>query len=241
MPIVLKRLESNEEVENFSDTYSGKAFDFSEYYYDASTKGKSVLHTYIDTINSFIKNSLSIEQNYIIGYYATPEHIDEVTILMEALLIENPKDRYEFIYDSACNYLDSKFSQCNYCDFCNDKCIADRETSSSKLMGCCHSYELKSFFGIPIYKNERVCEHLINKTCETKNISCKLFTCKYLKNKGIKFNPNNILYLDYFFNMKQKDIIRFNFFKTKEEIIDKLLIKDLTPYIWWLFTRKYKI
>ena len=141
-----------------------------------------------------------------------------------------------------CDFLDTQFSKCDFCDFKNDKCIANRNNSSKfKEMGCCHSFEYASVFSLNLLENVKICEYLKNKKCSTKNISCKLFTCGYLKKKKIKFNTRNILLLDCFFNYKQHDVIQFNFFKSKEEILEKLLEENHSTYIWYLIKREYMI
>ena len=90
-------------------------------------------------------------------------------------------------------------------------------------MGCCYSFEYCNFFETKFIKNIKLCEHLINKTCSTKCITCKLFTCKYLKEKHIKFDTHKILLLDCFFDKKQHLILNSNFFKTREDILNKFI------------------
>lgn len=147
------------------------------------------------------------------------------------------KALYEKIYDEMCDYLDNEFKKNNYCDFQNDKCIANRNGASvHDIMGCCYSFDNKM-----IISNVRVCKHLKDKKCEIKCLTCKLFVCKYLKKKGISYNIDNILGEKYKLNKKEKDILKYNFFKTKEEIISKLLKKDNIPYYLWFLLEKYKI
>ena len=50
-------------------------------------------------------------------------------------------------------------------------------------MGCCYSFYYGKG-GMPI--DTGVCKHLINNACNTKCIRCKMFTCRYLRKKGIK-------------------------------------------------------
>ena len=66
----------------------------------------------------------------------------------------------------------------------------------------------------------------------SKCITCKLFTCNYLKRKGIKFYIDDFIISD-LFNKKQQLVLKSNFFKTEEEIIDKLIKtkSDKLPYL----------
>ncbi len=161
---------------------------------------------------------------------------------IHALSIKDKKERITYIYENVCDYLDSQFSNCNLCQFKDNKCLANREIHNFDSMGCCHLFDSYSIFSISIRPKEYdVCPYLKNKSCSTQNISCKLFTCRYLRKKGIYFNYRKMLLLTLFLTEKQLDIARFNYFRTKEEIINKLLKKDYSPYIWWLFIRGYKI
>ena len=166
-------------------------------------------------------------------------YFDDLLNCFNALLIEN---NCEYIYDVACEYLDKQFVRRNLCDFKNNKCIANREKCiNHENMGCCYSFEYSNFFDVNLVKNVKLCEHLKNGICETKNITCKLYTCKYLKNKNIQFNSHEILILDCFFNKKQHLIIQSNFFRTKQEILKKLNEENKDLYFWYVIRRKYMI
>lgn len=151
---------------------------------------------------------------------------------IKTLYIPNCKSKYSFIYDKVCQYLDNQFSKNNFCDFKNDKCIANRKGKAAhSTMGCCYSFEYCSFFSPKFIQNIQLCKHLGNKTCNTSCITCKLFTCEYLKEKGVKFDTHKILLLRCFFNNKQHHILKTNFFKTKEEILENLLKCNSFYYI----------
>lgn len=191
-----------------------------------------------------IKLKISLDDSYILGYIYgknstfTPDFINT----LYALSIKNQKSKYEFIYDTACKYLDSQFMQNNYCDFKNDQCFANRNNSTVHCdMGCCYSFEYASFFEPTFIKNTQLCKYIKNKTCSISCISCKLFTCKALRKQNIHFAINKYLLLNCFFNPKQHLILKHNFFKTKEEIITKLLEKNHSPYFIYYITNKYRI
>ncbi len=74
-------------------------------------------------------------------------------------------------------------------------------------------------------------------------MACKMFTCKYLKDKDISFKSKDILILNSFFNRKQQEILDINLFTPKERIIDKL-IKDMNnkqPYFIYYIRDKARI
>ena len=155
---------------------------------------------------------------------------EDLTNCIKATNIDDKNKRNEFIYDVMCNILDKKWNSNIPCNFCNNRCIASRNNFMDKEYdGCCYSFERKRFG--KVLKEKFI--HLQNdKTCDTKNISCKLFTCDYLKkNKIFNTNYDDYLLLRLFFNKKEKLIIKYNFFKTKEEVLRKLNEKNLKPYI----------
>ena len=85
-------------------------------------------------------------------------------------------ERYSFIYDTVCDYIDKKYLECNYCDFKDDICVFFR--NHPKIMhkdGCCYSDARGG-----------LCENLKNHRCQIKSISCKLYSCEYLRNKKVK-------------------------------------------------------
>ena len=57
-----------------------------------------------------------------------------------------------------------------------------------------------------------LCENLKNHRCQIKSISCKLYSCEYLRNKKVYFKIKDIPLLKYFFNLKQKYILKYIFY-----------------------------
>ena len=129
-------------------------------------------------------------------------------------------ERYNYIYDTVCDYLDSYFYGKNLCDFKNNKCGEKQNTSST--IGCCHHFKNK---WLGPFSKLVPCEYLnTDNTCTAKCISCKLFTCDYLEKKGIKFKIKDILLLNVFFNPLQKYFIKYMVFTPKDIIMKRLMI-----------------
>lgn len=139
---------------------------------------------------------------------------------INAIFYDKCYNRYNYIYDTVCNYLDSHFYGKNLCDFQNNKCGEKRNAKS--LTGCCHHFRIKCLG--PLTKLV-LCEYLNkeNYTCDAKCIGCKLFTCDYLERKGVKFRIKDILLLDTFFNPIQKYFIKYKVFTPKEKILKILM------------------
>ena len=129
----------------------------------------------------------------------------------KALNIKNKKERYEYLYDVVCDYLDSCFRGKNLCEFKNDKCLGDRNKKFEKSCGCCNG------------KNRGTCKYLVNGSCSIKCMGCKLFTCPSLRKKGIKFRIKDIPLLNYFFNLRQKEVLAYTIFTPRDEVIERLI------------------
>ena len=157
---------------------------------------------------------------YILGYDESNKQQNDFILGVNAIFYNTRYKRYNYIYDTVCNYLDGYFYGKNLCDFKDNKCGEKRNTSS--VTGCCHHAKYK-WLG-PLSKLT-LCEYLNeNYTCDAKCISCKLFTCDYLRKKGVKFKIKNILLLDTFFNPLQKYFIKYMVFTPKEKIIKRLMM-----------------
>lgn len=176
-------------------------------------------------IGGILKNNSEFESDFVTS--------------LEAINELNKEQMYTVIYNTVCNFLDLQFSKNNYCDFKNDKCFANRDgVSVHPTMGCCYSFKY-SKNPLVFITDVKLCDYLNCKSCTIQCMACKLFTCKSLRKKGIYFDTHKILLLDSFFNSKQHLILQNSFFKTREEIIKKLLEKNNEPYFLYVLLQKY--
>ncbi len=132
---------------------------------------------------------------------------------VHAINLKNIDERYSYIYDIVCDYLDNEFITKDICGFKDNVCksVKNKSHCSDSLNGCCYGH------------NRGLCPHFQNNKCTIKSLSCKLFTCRYLKKNHISYKVNDIVLLKYFFNLRQKFIISTSIFKDKSEIL--LLLK----------------
>ena len=169
-----------------------------------------------------VKTDLKILLGYIINYDGNIQQQNEFISAINAIFYKSRYERYNYIYDTVCDYLDGFFYGKNFCDFKNNQCGEKRGTTS--YIGCCHHYKNK-LFGPLLSNNLIPCEHLKeNHTCGAKCIACKLFTCDYLEKKGVKFRIKDILLLEVFFNPIQKYFIKCMVFTPKDIIIKRLMM-----------------
>ena len=201
-----------------------------------------------------IKKLISLKKSNIDFYtkfndykvkYVISNYNDSILDALKAIEIDDLKEKYTFIYDSVFKQLDDIWSKKNYCNFCNNKCIATRmHKNIDQLDGCCYSFKMNNkLFSTKLIKDKCKCNFLgDDKRCTTQNISCKLFTCQYLKKaESFDIKLKDFLLIMAFFNSKQRLILKYNYFYSKEEIIDKLLEKSKMPLALYYYYDYYRI
>ena len=179
-----------------------------------SKKGKK--WGYIKEKNKIIANFIP---NYIKGEIDEINQ-NEIIVALNAITFSE-KERIPYLYKKICEYLDYQFKHNNYCDFKDDICMAKRGTNGT--MGCCHYYRHK-YLGLLLPNDFVLCRYQKNRTCNANCITCKMFTCKELEKKGVKFTNKNVILIKIFFNPLQKIIISTSYFTHQSEIIKKLMI-----------------
>lgn len=161
---------------------------------------------------------------YVVNYNENDKKQTDFILAINAIFYNTRYERYNYIYDTVCDYLDSFFYGKNLCDFKKNRCGEKRNVKSDSNIGCCHHYKNK-LLGPLLPNNFVSCEHLKEDyTCGAKCIGCKLFTCDYLEKKGIKFRIKQILLLDVFFNPIQKYFIKCMVFTPKEKVMKRLMM-----------------
>ena len=139
---------------------------------------------------------------------------DQIKKAIKIIKIKDKKEQASYIYDEIYNYLDSDFISNNYCDFINNRCVAQRHHCFypiSKKDGCC-------------FMKIKKCIHLKeNGSCNVKCLACRLYSCPYLTKKGINYFARDFVLLKAFFNKKQRNHLVFDFYEDKDIVLNKLL------------------
>ena len=118
---------------------------------------KRIIKVKSKCINKNITIGIKQNEKVIVGaidnyHEDIPEH-KSILIAINAILYGVLKQRYEYLYDEICEYLDNQFITNNYCDFKNDQCIANRKSKfMNNIMGCCHSSRYNSITKITYYR-----------------------------------------------------------------------------------------
>lgn len=177
----------------------------------------------IDIVD-FIKilNNKKIENpDYSTNFVYIAKTIDEEAIFkveqlqkaIEIININDKKKQYEKIYDEVYSYLKKDFVANNYCDFQNDKCVAQRHFGFypiNRKNGCC-------------FTRIRTCPHLQKGgTCNVECMACRLFSCPFLSKMGITYYANEFVLLKAFFSKKQRKHFVFDFYKTKDFVLKRV-------------------
>ena len=134
----------------------------------------------------------------------------EIKDIIEVLNKKTRLQRIAYIYDTSCAQFDSKFDGENICEFKCNQCIVQRKHNLKEKNGCC-----------------RVCRLQTSTGCPSKNLTCKLFFCDEVKNKYevITFKDLKLLNL---LTRRQRVILKFDMFSTREEVLTDLYIGFIT-------------
>ena len=146
--------------------------------------------------------------------------LNQISLLIKVFNIEDEKEKLSFVYDTFCENMMEEISRLNYCYFINNKCIKMRYTSgfpNSKENGCCSN----------TYMDKRKdCRYLKDDhSCAICSISCRVFTCLYLQERGIDHSLWQYPIIDCTLNKLSRAKIIHNFFTPKEKIMQKLHYK----------------
>lgn len=134
----------------------------------------------------------------------------EIKDIIEVLNKKTRLQRIAYIYDKSCEQIDKKFEGENICGFECNQCIVQRKHDLREKNGCC-----------------RVCRLQTSTGCPSKNLTCKLFFCDEVKNKHevITFKELKLLNL---LTRRQRVILKFDLFSTREEVLTDLYIGFVT-------------
>ena len=186
---------------------------------------KKILRKLLFIKKIFSKNKIGIKETektflgYVLNYDENNKDYKDFITAINAIFYNTKYERYNYIYDTVCDYLDGYFYGKNLCDFKDNQCGEKKGTSS--YIGCCHHFKCKPLG--PLTKLVP-CEYLSKDyKCGAKCLPCKLFTCIYLEKKGVKFRIKDILLLNVFFNPIQKYFIKYMVYTPKEKILKRLV------------------
>ncbi len=174
-------------------------------------------------IVEFIKSLDDKKKNNQIGsldFVFLANSLDEETLFKEQQLkkaidiisISDIKSRNEKIYDEVYNDLQKNFVSNDYCDFQNNKCVAQRHFTTYPVNfknGCC-------------FTQIRSCPNLKDGQCMVECLACRLFSCPYLSKRGITYSAKDFILLKAFFTKKQRKHLVFDFYVSKDKILEKL-------------------
>ncbi len=176
-------------------------------------KRKTILISNSNDYNKFLRK-LSIYKS-ILHYntiFVVKNDINDnmINYIINALNIKNRKKRVTYIYDNSCKLIDDNNKNINICGFKDNKCYVQRKLKNGKCNGCC-----------------RKCLYQTKEGCPTKNLACKLFNCSEVTSRynTLKYNDLKILKL---LSLKNRIIIKSDYFSTREDVLKDLYAYTLT-------------
>lgn len=176
-------------------------------------KRKTILISNSNDYNKFLRK-LSIYKS-ILHYntiFVVKNDINDnmIDYIINALNIKNRKKRVTYIYDNSCKLIDDNNKNINICGFKDNKCYVQRKLKNGKCNGCC-----------------RKCLYQTKEGCPTKNLACKLFNCSEVTSRynTLKYNDLKILKL---LSLKNRIIIKSDYFSTREDVLKDLYAYTLT-------------
>lgn len=176
-------------------------------------KRKTILISNSNDYNKFLRK-LSIYKS-ILHYntiFVVKNDINDnmIDYIINALNIKNRKKRVTYIYDNSCKLIDDNNKNINICGFKDNKCYVQRKLKNGKCNGCC-----------------RKCFYQTKEGCPTKNLACKLFNCSEVTSRynTLKYNDLKILKL---LSLKNRIIIKSDYFSTREDVLKDLYAYTLT-------------
>lgn len=174
----------------------------------------------VDFIKSLNQNKLN-NSNYNTQFIFIADKIDEETLFKEEQIkkaidiinTNSAKEQLEKIYKEVYFYLKNDFVANSYCDFHNNKCVAQRHFRFFPLNiknGCCFT-RIKS------------CSHLQQDgSCNVECMACRLFSCPYLSKRGITYYASEFVLLKAFLNKKQRKHLVFDFYTPKGKVLSRI-------------------
>ena len=95
----------------------------------------------VEMKKSGTESNLKIQIGFLLNYDENNKNHIEFISAINAILYDNKFQRYNYIYDTVCDYLDNFFYGKNLCDFKENQCGEKRGTTSR--IGCCHHFKVK--------------------------------------------------------------------------------------------------
>ncbi|MBQ9314333.1 MAG: hypothetical protein IJ220_04945 [Clostridia bacterium] len=198
--------------------------NFQSHYFidDAKIELKKMLVLYYKILKKIGKERL---QNEFMFYHIEGELSDmniamlnSISELIYVYHLEENEKILSYVYDNISRQMLEEAKKLNYCNFLNNTCVGMRYTDNSfpnsEENGCCNN----------TYKDKgKNCRYMKDDhSCSISSISCRVFTCQYLQNRGIDHSLWQYPLIDCVFKKLARTKIIYDFFTPKEVMMKKL-------------------
>lgn len=138
--------------------------------------------------------------------------------IIDCLNIKNRKKRITYIYDNLCKQIDTYYQDKNICKFEHGKCFIQKK-KKKYTNGCC-----------------RRCKYVGPTGCTSSNFACKMFYCSSAA-KGYTLLTEKDLPLLKCLSIRQRFILRHDFFSSREEVIKDLCWESVFINLFRIYPR----
>ncbi|MBQ8424849.1 MAG: hypothetical protein IJX17_02365 [Clostridia bacterium] len=171
-------------------------------------------------IKFLIKNNIDFGNKiYIQNLKEKKNNNDFLIYSLLNLKFNKYKDKMAQIITFSCDYLNAENTINNMCDFRDNKCVSCRDRNIDRVIGCC----------------QKNCKFAHTGVCNVKNISCKLYMCDYIENKGYYFSPYYLPITKKYFSLTQRFVSTCLLFKSLDFQTKVLKLSKFLPLIFIAF------
>ena len=170
-------------------------------------------------ISFLLKNNIEFNGVFFIENLSQKKNNNDYLIIsLLNLKFNDKKNKMNSIITYSCDFLNMENNINNMCDFRDNKCVSCRERNIDRIIGCC----------------QKNCKFAHAGVCNVKNISCKLYMCDYLENKGYYFSPYYHPILKKHLSLVQRFVCTFMLFKSLDFQVKTLKFSKFIPFIFTL-------
>ena len=163
---------------------------------------------------------------------------NDVITAIKIILISDKKEKYDYLIEKSCDYLDDAWNKTSPCNFENNICVASRNGYTGHVEnGCCYPFHY-SRNPFKFIEGMHLCEYLDPvKHCTNRNVADKLFVCKYLLEKtDFRLTVEDVFVMQAVLNKYQILALKDNLFLTKDKVIKKLIEEENENFPYFLYS-----
>ena len=144
--------------------------------------------------------------------------LNSISELIYVYQLSNDEERISYVYDKISEQMKEEAQKLQYCHFVNNACVGSRYGSqsfpNSKENGCCANTYLDKGKNCRYLKEDY--------SCSICSISCRVFTCQYLQERGIDHALWQYPLMDCSIRLFYRHRVVWDFFVPEERMLQRL-------------------